>query len=73
MHTIDLEDFKFGKTKISAFTLIDNNTEEHRMLMNDWKQYYPKEYTGHIAVSIVSIVDLETFWLKMYLNVSICF
>ncbi|KAJ6215793.1 hypothetical protein RDWZM_010293 [Blomia tropicalis] len=57
LHTIDLEDFKFGKTKISAFTLIDNNTEEHRMLMNDWKQYYPKEYTGHIATDSALLYD----------------
>lgn len=50
LHTIDLEDFKFGKTKITAFSLVDNTTAEHQLLMQDWKRDFPKSYTGHISV-----------------------
>ena len=50
LHTIDLEDFKFGKTKITAFSLVDNSTEEHRQMMQLWRKDFPATYTGGISV-----------------------
>lgn len=51
---IDLEDFKFGKTRITAFSLINSNTEEHKQLMVDWKKEYPKQFTGQISVRLLT-------------------
>ncbi|XP_025016477.1 glutamate receptor ionotropic, kainate 2 isoform X1 [Tetranychus urticae] len=36
LHTVDLEDFKFGKTKISSFRLIDTSSTELITLLDEW-------------------------------------
>lgn len=36
LHTFDLEDFKFGKTKISSFRLVDTANPELQSLLADW-------------------------------------
>jgi hypothetical protein len=36
LHTIDLEDFKFGKTKITSFRLVDSSSPELQSLLADW-------------------------------------
>lgn len=52
LHTIDLEDFKFGKTKITAFKIIDDSNEELKLLREDWRTEFPKYYSPEISVSI---------------------
>lgn len=51
MHTIDLEDFKFGKTKITAFKLIDDSNEEFKLLHEEWRKEFPKNQVPEISVS----------------------
>ncbi len=36
MHTINLEDFKFSKTKITSFRLVDSSNPELHSLLGDW-------------------------------------
>jgi len=36
LHTVDLEDFRFGKTKITSFRLVDNSSPELQSLLSDW-------------------------------------
>ncbi len=36
LHTVDLEDFKFGKTKITSFRLVDSSSPELQSLLGDW-------------------------------------
>ncbi len=59
---IDLEDFKFGKTRITAFSLINSNTEEHKQLMVDWKKEYPNQFTGQISVNSVNFVNTQSLF-----------
>jgi ionotropic glutamate receptor len=42
LHTIDLEDFKFGQTKITSFRLVDVVSPELLSLMSDWTQLASK-------------------------------
>ncbi|RWS26385.1 glutamate receptor: ionotropic kainate 3-like protein 2, partial [Leptotrombidium deliense] len=36
LHTVDLEDFKFSKTKVTSFRLIDASSTELLSLMDEW-------------------------------------
>lgn len=62
---IDLEDFKFGKTRITAFSLINSNTEEHKQLMVDWKKEYPKQFTGQISVMLLMLIPISEQQLRL--------
>lgn len=38
LQTVDLEDFQYGGTNISAFTLIDNSTPDYNEIIKEWSQ-----------------------------------
>ena len=58
LHTINLEDFRFSKTKITAFKLINESSEEMRLLRKDWKGQYAQYYSPNISVSLKLFVCL---------------
>ena len=58
LQTVDLEDFQYGGTNISAFSLIDNSTPEYNEVILDWTsaplfgtgiQSYPAGPSGRSA------------------------
>ncbi|KPM03138.1 glutamate receptor, ionotropic kainate-like protein 1, partial [Sarcoptes scabiei] len=57
LHTIDLEDFKFGKTKITAFKLIDDSNEEFKLLHEEWRKEFPKNQVPEISTESALIYD----------------
>ncbi|XP_054154145.1 glutamate receptor ionotropic, kainate 2-like [Oppia nitens] len=48
LHTVDLEDFKFGNTKISSFRLVDVISPELQDLMSQWSLLASKIGKKHI-------------------------
>lgn len=61
LHTIDLEDYKFAKTKITSFKLVDSTNPELHSLLADWSLLASKRGLHnvrppeHILVSNVSL------------------
>ncbi|XP_022255411.1 glutamate receptor ionotropic, kainate 2-like [Limulus polyphemus] len=41
LHTIDLKDFQYGGTNISAFSLVDENGQQYINFLRNWKTGYP--------------------------------
>ncbi len=45
VHTVDLEDYQYGGTNISGFSLVDQNSKEYTEVVRDWQNSPPK-YPG---------------------------
>jgi hypothetical protein len=45
VHTVDLEDFQYGGTNISGFSLVNQNLEEFKEVIRDW-QSGPSRFGG---------------------------
>ena len=65
LHTINLEDFRFSKTKISAFKLIDESSAELHLLQTDWRQKFAQHYSGYISVSLIHLSFLNICFLSV--------
>lgn len=49
LHTVDLEEFQYGGTNISSFSIIDQLTEDYQEIMKDW--YFSQHYVQKSSFS----------------------
>ena len=62
VHTLDLTDFQYGGTNFSGFSLIDDRSEDYRVVISDW-QSGPMRFGGWNGENAV---DLAKVCYKFY-------
>ncbi len=66
MHTINLEDFKFAKTKITSLRLVDSSNPELHSLLGDWSLLAAKRGMKNVITPQNLLVRNQLF--NKYMN-----
>ena len=70
LHTIDLEDFKFAKTKITSFRLVDSTNLELHSLLADWSLLASKRGLNNVKTPDNILVNIG-FSSNLMLNIEL--
>lgn len=68
VHTVDLEEFQYGGTNISGFSLVDTNSRDFNQILDKLQSESNRGWNSDNMETIYNMVSTQNFTVSYFLN-----